>query len=360
MASNFSVYTGDLFGLILQVFLFLGSLVVVLGASELLGRGLDRLGSRLSLSDEVLGMLTALGADSPEIASAVVALLSGQRDLGVGIVLGSNLFNLAALLGLSALIAGEVAAPVAGTLLNGVVAVAVTLVAGCLVGGLVTPAVSGFLLLLIVLPYLYVVVSGRSNLEFLPLPASWKLLLATSGWDARIESASIGQQNREQPKEDNPDLGSGKSWKPVILILPALAAIVLGSIGLVKSSSAIGSGWLPPAVLGTFVLASLTGLPNSLTAVRLARKARGAAVITETFNSNTINVLVGLTLPALILGVGPHSLLAVVDICWLTFTTVLAVVLTANSARLTRAQGVVLIGCYVGFAATWAFFFRQQ
>jgi len=349
VASNFSVYTGDLFGLILQVFLFLGSLVVVLGASELLGRGLDRLGSRLSLSDEVLGMLTALGADSPEIASAVVALLSGQRDLGVGIVLGSNLFNLAALLGLSALIAGEVAAPVAGTLLNGVVAVAVTLVAGCLVGGLVTPAVSGFLLLLIVLPYLYVVVSGRSNLEFLPLPASWKLLLATSGWDARIESASIGQQNREQPKEDNPDLGSGKSWKPVILILPALAAIVLGSIGLV-----------PPAVLGTFVLASLTGLPNSLTAVRLARKARGAAVITETFNSNTINVLVGLTLPALILGVGPHSLLAVVDICWLTFTTVLAVVLTANSARLTRAQGVVLIGCYVGFAATWAFFFRQQ
>ena len=281
----------------LQILLFLGSLVLVLGASELLSRGLDRLGSRLGLSDEVLGLLTALGADSPEIASAVVALLSGQRDLGVGIVLGSNLFNLAALLGLSALIAGEVAAPVAGTLLNGVAAVAVTLVAGCLVGGLISPAVSGSLLLLTVLPYLYVVVSGRSNLEFLPLPARWKRFLAVAGADTRLESASIGRQNREHCRKSDPDRKIEKSWIPVILIAPALAAVVLGSVGLVKSSSAIGSGWLPSAVMGTFVLASLTGLPNMFTAVRLARRARGAAVITETFNSNTINVLVGLTLP---------------------------------------------------------------
>ena len=45
-----------------------------------------------------------MGADSLEISSAIVALLSNRRDLGVGIALGSNLFNLAALLGLGALV----------------------------------------------------------------------------------------------------------------------------------------------------------------------------------------------------------------------------------------------------------------
>ncbi|HZS49058.1 MAG TPA: sodium:calcium antiporter, partial [Blastocatellia bacterium] len=77
--------------------LFAACLGLVLWASELLARGVDRLGSNLHLSDELIGILTALGADSPEISSAIVALISNKRDLGVGIVLGSNLFNLAAL-----------------------------------------------------------------------------------------------------------------------------------------------------------------------------------------------------------------------------------------------------------------------
>jgi cation:H+ antiporter len=53
----------------------------------------------------LLGIVTALGADSPEIASAITALAAGHSDLGVGVVIGSNIFNLAALLGLSALVA---------------------------------------------------------------------------------------------------------------------------------------------------------------------------------------------------------------------------------------------------------------
>lgn len=61
---------------------------------------------------------------------------------------------------------------------------------------------------------------------------------------------------------------------------------------------------MPQPVLGTFVLAGLKGLPNSFTAIRLARHGKGSAVISETFNRNTINILVGLALPALVLGPG--------------------------------------------------------
>ncbi len=47
-----------------------------------------------------------MGADSPEIATAVTALVSGQHDLSRGVMFESNLFNLAALFGLGAVIAG--------------------------------------------------------------------------------------------------------------------------------------------------------------------------------------------------------------------------------------------------------------
>lgn len=144
------------------------------------------------------------------------------------------------------------------------------------------------------------------------------------------------------------------------MIGPALVAIVAGSIGLVKYATAIGQGWLPEAVLGTFVLASLTGLPNSLTAVRLAQSGKGSAVITETFNSNTINIVVGLLLPALIFGQsGPNSLV-ILDLCFLIVITLTAVVLSAHSAKLTRTQGILLLALYLGFVEAWTILFMRR
>ena len=56
-------------------------------------------------------------------------------------------------------------------------------------------------------------------------------------------------------------------------------------------------------VIGTAVLASMTELPNVLASVRLVLRGRGSAVVSESFNSNTVNLLVGITLPALIAGI---------------------------------------------------------
>src|ERR1700740_596095 len=63
-------------------------------ASEFFVRGFVRLGGKLGTAAGIVGLLTALGADGPEISSAITALLSGARDVGLGVILGSNLFNL--------------------------------------------------------------------------------------------------------------------------------------------------------------------------------------------------------------------------------------------------------------------------
>ena len=346
----------------LNVVVFCACLALVLWASELLAKGLDRLGSKLHLSDELLGVLTALGADSPEISSAVVALLSNQRDLGVGIVLGSNLFNLAALLGLGAVIAGYVRAPSAATIFNGSVALAVTLVSAALIARSISPLVATILVLLIFIPYLYVLAVGPNRVRELPIPSSWKRFLVAAGSQAKQESRQIAEEAEQEQREKRIEEGETdvQSWKPAWLVLPALAIIVLGSIGMVKYATAIGKGWLPDAVLGTFILASLTGLPNAFTAVRLAQHGKGAAVLTETFNSNTINIVVGLLLPAMIFGEHSPNSLVILDLCWLVFMTAIAVILSAHSSKLTRTQGVILVALYLGFIAAWTFFFFRR
>ena len=103
--------------------------VIGLGASAVLVTRLERLGARFGAPEAMLGVAAALAADAPEIATAVTALARGQRDVSVGVLLGSNVFNLAALLGLSAVVAGKITLHRRVVVFEGIVALWVALVA---------------------------------------------------------------------------------------------------------------------------------------------------------------------------------------------------------------------------------------
>ena len=90
---------------ILVILVFAGSLALALGASIVFARRLDRLGSRFGWPEAIVGLLTATAADAPELSSAVIAIAHGSGAVGVGVVVGSNLFNLAAMVGAVALVA---------------------------------------------------------------------------------------------------------------------------------------------------------------------------------------------------------------------------------------------------------------
>ena len=76
------------------------------------------------------------------------------------------------------------------------------------------------------------------------------------------------------------------------------------------------------------MLAAFTSLPNLLTAVRLALHGRGAATVSEAFNSNSLNVLAGIAIPALFLALGAAAGLVTFSVWWLVGMTVVAVVLS--------------------------------
>jgi len=323
---------------------FVGALLVTLAASEALVRGLDRLGARLGLSEGLLGLLTALGADAPEISSALAALHAGRRDVGLGVVLGSNIFNLAALLGVGALLAGRVRVRRAGLLFDGGVAVFSTLVVAGLVGGVLAPAAAAALLLLMFVPYCLALGVSPHRLSRLPLPRGLARLLALAVSDVDHEAA-------EDPRVATGPRGAG-SWGPALFIPVALALIVGGSLALVAAALTLAAAWrVPDALVGTVALAALTSLPNAYAAGRLALQGRGAAVVSEALNSNTINVLAGIALPALIFGGVSAGRSGLLDLLWLLGMTAVVLALLARRRGLTRPGGVALIALYALFVA---------
>ncbi len=345
--------------------IFAASLAFVVGGSELLARVMARLGERWSIPEQFLGFLTALGADSPEISSAVTAMLSGQTATGVGVVFGSNLFNLAALLGLTAVMAGSIRVRREPALLEGGVAIlVVSVAAGLTLGAISSPVALGLVLLLMV-PYVVLLALSRDSLQKLPLPEPWRAFVVSAASEAQEHGKEVqrtdaedqvrrDRRNPKPPKNKEKISKKDKSGHGKLLFyaLGSLAIIVSGSVGLVRSATWLTAGWLPSSLLGTLVLAGLTGIPNLYTAVRLARRHRGAAVFTEAMNSNSLNIVVGLTIPALIFGsISPHSKGGYLDIVWLWLLTLGVVIMLAASKGLSRKQGAAIIAAYLLFVA---------
>lgn len=87
----------------------------------------------LGVSDVVIGLtIVAAGTSMPEVATSVTAAIKGERDIAVGNVVGSNVFNILGCLGLSALVAGDSGLPVAPSLLNFDLWVMIAVAVACL------------------------------------------------------------------------------------------------------------------------------------------------------------------------------------------------------------------------------------
>ena len=326
----------------LAVPLFVASLALTLAATVVFARWLDRCSEALGVSEGLHGVLTALGADAPEIATAVAALVSSHAKIGVGVVIGSNVFNIAALLGLSAVVAGRVRIHRHGLLLNGGVALAVTALAAALVLGAVGAVVATLLLALVLVPYV-ILLSVR--------PVRLQRLVPTAPARAFLAAAV---------REEVLDLRTGEvtpkaSRRDAAVLATTLAVVVLGSVGMVRAAEDLGRRYgVSDIIVGTLVLAALTSLPNLLTAVRLALHGRGAATVSEALNSNSLNVLAGIALPALAISLGPASGLVTFSVWWLVGMTIVAIALTYTEGGLRRAEGGVIVGLYVAFAAVMA------
>ncbi len=320
---------------------FVGSAVISLLAGHQLVKALESLGERWAAPQVLLGLAAALAADGPELTSAVTAQLEGQHSIGVGVLFGSNVFNIAALLGVGAIVAGPVrfhrrAVLLEGTVALGVTAGSVALVEGSLPVGACLAVTAAFLV-----PY--VVVAAVPS-QHLPLPRGARDWLAAA---VREESEDL-----EGGYPASPVRGAGREG---LTAVSAVLVVVAASVVMERSASVAGEALGAPAVIvGAVVLAAVTSLPNVVAAVYLARAGKGAAMLSEAMNSNTLNVVGGLVVPAAIVGVGAGHLSGGGQLTVWAYAamTVAALGLGLAGRGMSRTVGAVLVGVYLAFVAT--------
>ena len=324
---------------ILAIPAFLASLVVTLAAARLFARRLDHLGIRFGFPEALIGLLAALAADGPEISSALFALTKGADNVSVGVLVGSNAFNLAAMIGITGLLAGSVRLQREALLLEGFVVGAITVIAAAVLLRWVDATVAAAVAVLLLVPYLLIVIGGGE-------------LLAHHRYLGRLTAplARTLDQHARTPRQRISS--SDPTHHLLALILLDVTLIVAGSVGMVQSALALGDRWhLSRAVLGVLVLAPLTSLPNALTGIRLGLAGRGAALVGETFNSNTINLGVGVIIPALFVSLAALSSSVTVQLFWLILMTGLTLLALARPRGIGRWEAAVLTLLYLGFAA---------
>lgn len=288
-----------------------GSLILLLASSELMVRELRELGKRMGLAESALGFVVALGADAPEISTAVVALLAGSDRIGLGVVEGSNLYNLAGLLGLGAIFAGPIATSGRRVVADGGVNLGLTLVVVLLV------------------------VAAAARLPLAVLAA-----LAFVTYVVHLAGHRAPPETREE------------ILPPLLRAVTATCGVVLCSFLLVQTSIAIiHAGHFPEDVLGVLVLPVATSLPNTWAALSLARQGLGDALVAAAFSSNSINLVCGVAIPSLFIQLSPSALEKFFDGPYLMCMTLVAAVLLLTGSRIRRGEGAFIVAMYVAFLA---------
>jgi cation:H+ antiporter len=318
--------------------LFVASIALMLLASAVFARRLDHIGLRLGLPEALLGLLTALAADAPEISSAIAALVQHEHAIAVGVVVGSNAFNLAAMLGISAVVAGRVRARHETLELEAFVGLWLLAVMLAVVAGALGATTGVVLVALVAVPYVVLLAAGPRLVRRLPFNAA----------ESRFVHRSFGEAHRRARSLDSRREAVGA----LVVLLLALCLIVAGSVGAVRAATDLADAWsVPEALVGVVVLAVLTSLPNAWTGVRFGLQRRGSALMSETLNSNSINIVFGLAVPAALGTLAAFPGLAIFDVAWLIGMTAAALVLFGKRDGGGRVAGAFLIVLYAVFLA---------
>ncbi len=317
---------------------FVLAAVVSLLTSWLLVSRLERVGARVGLSEALLGLVAALAADAPEITSAVTALAGHHARIGAGVVIGSNVFNLAALLGLSAAVAGRIALHRKVILMEGTVALLVAVICVVVVAGVLPPAGGLAAVALVLVPYLVAMGVSRDHLRRAGLPRSFTDWLSEAIVEEETELEPAIHPRRGRPSDE-------------VTAGIAVLVVVGASIVMEQAGSRLGARHgVSEIVIGGILLAGVTSLPNAVAALYLATRGRGAATLSTALNSNALNVAIGLLLPGTIVGLGAPSGEATLIAVWYLGLTAVTLACAFRGRGLSRGDGALIIGIYLAFA----------
>jgi cation:H+ antiporter len=245
-------------------------------------------------------------------------------------------FNIAAMLGLSAVVTARIRVRHESLELEAFVGLWMIGVATAVAAGGLDGTVGAVLVAVVAVPYVALLAAGPRLAGRLPLGAA----------ESRFLGRSFGERHRQARPLDS----RGEAARLVLVLLVALGLIVAGSVGAVRAAIDLADRWsVPETLVGVLILAVLTALPNAWTGVRFGLQHRGSALMSETLNSNSINVVAGIALPVALGSLTAFSSIDIFGLAWLFGMTVAALVLFGKRDGGGRAAGAFLIVLYAVF-----------
>lgn len=297
------------------VYILVGFVLLIKGG-DFLVEGAVSIAKRANISPMVIGLtIVGFGTSSPELLVSIQAALSGSSGIAIGNVVGSNIANIALILGIAAI------------------------VKACTAKKKTLKVDMPFMLLVTAL---FVTIAMSGTISRLAGILGFLLLCSFTIWEIKTN------QTEENNEDDNePPMAV---WKAIIVIILSFAALVYGSDKLVEGASDIARMLgVSDRVIGLTIVAVGTSLPELFSSVAAARKGQTDMAIGNVVGSAIFNLLCVVGISAAISPIYNTNDGFLTDyICMVALSGLLWFFLSTKKT-LERWEGIVLVTIYVGY-----------
>jgi cation:H+ antiporter len=310
-----------------SILLAAGLLTLVAGA-ELLVRGASRLAAAAGVSPLVIGLtVVAFGTSAPEMAASLGAALTGNPDLALGNVVGSNLFNVLGILGVSALVA-----PLSVALRLVRIDVPIMLAVSLVVAGFaLNGSISRW--------------EGMILLAFIAGHTAWLVRAARREGRGGDEAFAVTSAS-----------GGVATARAIAAVVLGLVALVLGARWLVDGATAVASALgVSDRVIGLTLVAVGTSLPELATSVVAAARGQRDIAVGNVVGSNLFNLtaVIGVAAAASPAGVVVAQQALRVDLPVMVASAMLCVPVFFTGFEVSRREGFAFLATLTVYLA-WA------
>ena len=292
--------------------MFVVSLTVLLKASDWFIDSAEEIGLSLGISPFIIGVtIIAFGTSLPELAASIAAVLAGDSEIVVGTVIGSNITNIALVLGLVAIIAKEI------KLEYNIWHIDMPFLWG-----------SAFLLWLALRDFQFTLFEGLLFMGGIALFLGYSF------------KSDEGDEDEDRKK------ASLKSYALLILggVLVSVGATYV--IEAIKGLSTLAG--ISPAIIALTAVALGTSLPEVIVSLSAVKKGKTSIAVGNVLGSNIFNTYVVMAIPSFFGNLSIPKDLVISDVPLMMIMTILFGII-ANNKKITRWEGTLLILFYLFF-----------
>ena len=305
------------------ILLIIGFFFLIKGA-DLVVDGAASIARKFNIPSMIIGLtIVAMGTSAPEAAVSITSSLSGQNDMSVANVVGSNFFNILVVLGVSSLISKL---PVQKNTIKKDTPFLLIVSGLLLVFGInkYISRIEGLILLIVFVYFLYSTVKMAKSATNLDSSSDNEIALAES--DTTTQTPIL---------------------KTVILSVIGILGIVIGGDMVVDSATSIATLFgMSANLVGLTIVAIGTSLPEFVTSIVAIKKGETEIAIGNVIGSNIFNILLVLGLATFISPI-TISTLALIDIIFMLCITILLYLFMKKDYSLLKKHGIILVGIYI-------------